>query len=1424
METLAAYIPIDRCQAMARGDQLPEQTQGTAMLADISGFTPLTVTLLQELGPKRGPEELTRQLNVVYTALITEIHRYGGSVIGFSGDAVTCWFDQDDGGRAIICGLAMQQAMAPFAVVPGPAGGTYTLKMKVALATGPARRFLVGDPEIQIIDVLAGQTIDRMAAAEQQARQGEVVVDAETVPNLAARFAVGEWRPAANSLGRRYAVVSHPNASGALSQATLFSPFSLTGRLTEDQIRPWLLPPVYERLSRGREQFLAEFRLVVPLFMRFNGIDFDSDSQAAQKLDAFVRLVQNILAGYGGYLIQLTIGDKGSYVYGAFGAPLAHHDDPARAVAAALELRSVSKTFDFINPVQIGITQGGVRTGAYGGAGRLTYGVLGDEVNMAARLMSMAKPGEIMVSERIAKAVRQSYRLAQVGLVKVKGKNAPIPVSMVLERQLAAAQKPIVFFSMPLVGRERELARLTHLLTTGSLASGGIMRVQGVAGVGKSHLIAEFADQALRHGWRVVLGMCQSVDRESPYHSWRQIFRALFVLLEEHWPDENRPAWLERQIEQVSVTFKQLQPDGATRLPLLGDILGLPLPDNAATEILSPQLRQEALFSLAVDLIQAWAKDQPLLILIEDAHWLDEASRKLAMAMSRIVPTTGLVMVLIHRSPADTAPEVLPDLNRLPGYLEINLGELPAASIGELVGNRLQGPVSPLLSSFIETYAQGNPLFAETMAEALRESQAIEPRPVDGVWVLSETLLTQLRAGNFLRFEHDQWQLVANVPLTALDLGLPDTIQGLVLTRIDRLPELEKLTLKVASVIGRRFEFSLLLETHPLHLPPDKLMEVLQVLEAGSLVQIEQPAPHVAYQFKHQVIQEVAYRTLLFAQLRELHLQIATWHEAKVEAPGKLTSWSPYLPLLVHHYRYAEAPEQECYYAGLAGEQAARRFANAEAINYLSRALALTPDPDATRRCTLLLARERVYDVLGEREAQLQDLVALEGLFQTRIEPDEQLIKYQAQIALRQANYYSNTGDYAAAIVAVRRAVDLLRPSPVIEVEAEAYLHWGALLWRQGDQPAAQERLEQALTLARQGQIRRVEADSLRHLGVLCVRRQDYAAAQACFEQALRLWREMGHRYGEGVILNNLGNLHLAQNDYATAQDFYEQALQLRRETGHRHGEGVVLNNLGDVARRQGDEAAARRYFQQSLRVCREIGDREGEASGLSNLGLVALGLGDYPAAKSCYELALEIRREMGHRQGEGIALNNLGDVALHLGDYGTAKRYYHRFLAICREIGRKTLEGYALTNLGHALTGLGELTKAIPVYQQALRLRREAGQHSLAMETVAGLIRVYLAQGELNQVETLVEDILIYLEMNPLDGTDDPFWVYLTCYHGLAAIQDGRAPAFLDRAQQLLRDRAVKISDESLRRSFLENIPSHRALIHSRQASQTGS
>ncbi|MEI7768828.1 MAG: adenylate/guanylate cyclase domain-containing protein, partial [Chloroflexales bacterium] len=211
-QSLAAYLPIDRCHALVDGSELPSRNAGAVLFADISGFTPLTNSLARELGPQRGAEELSRQLNAIYTALVADVQRYHGSVIGFAGDAITCWFGDLPGGadgaadRALACALDMQGQMASFASLHTPAGTIVSLAMKVSVTYGPVRRFLIGDPQIQLIDALAGRTVDRMIAGEHVAQKGEVIISTEVLGALRAAPEIVGWR-AGEEEGQRFAVV-----------------------------------------------------------------------------------------------------------------------------------------------------------------------------------------------------------------------------------------------------------------------------------------------------------------------------------------------------------------------------------------------------------------------------------------------------------------------------------------------------------------------------------------------------------------------------------------------------------------------------------------------------------------------------------------------------------------------------------------------------------------------------------------------------------------------------------------------------------------------------------------------------------------------------------------------------------------------------------------------------------------------------------------------------------------------------------------------------------------------------------------------------------------------------------------------------------------------------------------------------------------
>lgn len=706
---LLIYLPMDRRQALARGKNLPEHAWGTALFADISGFTPLTEALVRDLGPQRGAEELTRHLDQVYEALITELQKYGGSVIGFSGDAITCWLDADAGQRGAACALAMQKAMGQFSAVTIPSGRVVTMAMKAALATGKVRRFLVGDPRIQSIEVLAGSTLYQLAATEHHAAKGEVLLAPSTMASIDKLVEVKERRVGEH--GEQFSVISgltapvEPHPWPDIPEDT----FQI------EQLRAWLLPPVYQRLLSGQGEFLGEFRPAVTLFLHFTGIDYDDDPQAGRKLDAYIRWVQSVLARYEGSLMQLTIGDKGSYLCAVFGAPIAHEDDSQRAASAALELRCPPPGLGMdINP-QIGIAQGIMRTGAYGGSQQRTYGILSDEVNLSARLMQAAGPGQIIASKAVWSVTHESFTWESLPDIRVKGKVDPITIFS-LVGQKSHPSGPARYL-LPMVGRQAELNLAQSKLELAAFGHGQVMGILAEAGMGKTRLVAEIMRLAEQRSMICYSGECEAYGADTSYLVWLNIWREIFHL------DPN--GRVEDQVSSLQAQLEAIDPLLTPRLPLLGTLLHLPIPENDLTRSLDAKLRKTSLEALLVDCLRARVNQgPPFVIVMEDCHWLDPLSHDLFEALARAIMNLPVFIILTYRS--EQPPHLLTQrVSLLEHFTEIHLAEFEPQEAERLIQLKLEqffGSHSQVQQEFIDKIvdrAGGNPFYIEELLNYL---------------------------------------------------------------------------------------------------------------------------------------------------------------------------------------------------------------------------------------------------------------------------------------------------------------------------------------------------------------------------------------------------------------------------------------------------------------------------------------------------------------------------------------------------------------------------------------------------------------------------------------------------------------------------------------------------------------------------------
>lgn len=1405
MDSLIAYIPMDRRQALVSGQTLPDRTNGAALFADISGFTPLTEALVHALGPQRGPEELTIWLNHVYGALIADVHHYRGSVIGFSGDAITCWFDGDNGERAVTCALAMQQTVKQFSGIQIAEGSTVSLEIKVALATGPIRRFVVGDPAIQLIDAVAGKTLDLTAQGENVANRGDVIVAAETVATLGDRLTIVGQRTN-NTTQESFAVVS------AVTPQSAGDPWPVpsSDQYDREQVRAWVLPTVYRWLSKGQSAFLAELRPAAALFLRFAGIDYDEDDDAGLKLDAFIRWVQQVIARYEGALVQLTFGDKGSYIQASFGALMAHDDNASRAIACALTLRKLPPELDYIRDVQIGVAHGQMRVGGYGSDTRRTYGVLGEKTNLAARLMSGAKSGEIRTEFETYSLTKSRWHYTTFPSVRVKGVAGLVRVYEPTD-PVTRPQPGMDVRQARLVGRKTELARLLSALEDAMAGKSRVCLLNGEAGIGKSRLVSEVITNMRQHGISGLVGSGQSIERQTPYRVWRDILTSYFDL-------DDYGGVAERRVK-VRELVREVASDQLERLPLLNDILNLGFADTETTSLLDPEQRRQSLGLLVLALLRAWARERTLVLILEDIHWLDSLSSELLVEVTRaMIASQESLFVLLTSRPRpieDSSPQAahLSTLEQIDGTETIPLLHLEPDEIVALVTARLGLPEGGLIApvaALVQQRSGGNPFFAEEVVFALRDRGVIT---IDPVSAEDPTLQCALR-DDFVQASQT----------------LPNTLQGLILARIDRLSPERQLALKVAAVIGRMFAYAPLHHTLTQYAPvvAQALNNQLQALAQQEFTTLEAPEPDLTYVFRQIVTQEVAYQTLLYAQRRQLHLAVAEWYETTFgspisaeDTPGSDVQGSPlapFFPLLVHHFHHAEEPDKERFYAQKAGEQAAKQFANAEAIRYFSRAIELTSAEQAEQLFTLHLSRERVFNLQGMRAEQHADLQALES-FANQLDDNQR----RAEIALVNAEYGLETGDYPSAAAAAQTAIDLVHGSAAgTEIEAKGYFHWGHSLYHQGDYESATAKLMHSLSIAGRVDLKRIEADSLLNLGLLSWAQSDLNEAQAYFESALSIFRDINGQTGQSMALNNLGIVSAMTGEFASALNYFEQALHISQRVGARRSEGMAYTNLGNIAAMTGDYSQAVNYLEGVLTISREIGDRKGEAISMGNLGVIYDKQGSYEAAGSYFEGALHLYREIGDRRNEGMTLSNASLYLHHIEDNETAHEYSTRALAIARDLGDRHLEGDALTYQAHALVALERPTEALAIYEQAVGLRDELGDETLALESRAGLARAALRMQQTKQACDQVEVIMAFLDQNPLENVEETFRVYETCVTVLQASDDERATGLLRTTHDLLQNAAAKISDLTMRRSFLDNVLTHRNLIDSYQSHGT--
>lgn len=998
LDIYASYVPrLVFRRALGRKGPLAgaelERFETAVLIADVSGFTRLTEHFAQQ-GPA-GAEALTAILNGYFAKLIDLILGHGGDVVKFAGDAVLALWPQSDrplpasASLAAQCAAAIQARLHDYEAAPG-----LRLSLRVGAAAGEVLAAQLGGVEGRYELMLTGPALRAAFAAADGSRPGDVVLSPEIQSLLRARPQKEPPRPAT---------------------------VPLPTRESEGALRAFLPEAVLSRLTAGQTEWIGEHRLITVLFVNLPGLDglVAADLAAAQ---AAVRAAQEAVYRYDGSINKLSVDDKGASLVAAFGLPpRSHEDDASRGVLCAKHLAARLQALGC--ETAIGVTTGMGFCGVVGDPRRREYTVMGDVVNLAARLMTTARAaaksegaaGEaaILCDEATTQAARERLSFFRLPPVTLKGKARPVAVSRPLEVLTGRARGE----GPPLLGRQAEVAVLHEVLDALFDGRGATLLLTGEAGVGKSRLCEELRRLAEARGAAVLPGAADAIDRHAPYHALRGVFaellgprpgeaeepreaRALRLLRELAVPeadpsgdggnlaagasgataDDDRGDGAARASRAPAAPAGDARGDGAALGSLLCAVVPLDLPESDLVRQMPPEVRADNTRELLLRLLRGAARRGPLVVTLEDAHWMDSASRALLLALAAEAPPLLLcVSTRPRQGDAEAEGEEAGEdfraaLRALDSVRVLPVGPLRSEDALELARRHLGASALPAeLQVLILERAEGNALLTEELARALRDLGLV--RVEGGECVVGD--------------------------LDPRRLDVLRTAQGAVQSRIDQLGPAQQLALKVGSVLGRSFPLPALLDIYPVASDRAALPQTLRSLERLELLACEQAGAGSAWAFRHVLLREVAYNLMLFSQRRELHRAAAAWYERQGASDLR-----PFHALLGRHFRLGELPGRAIHYLALAGEEAQRLGASREAAELLGEALALGEAHPAEMapldraRCLRQLGEARFS--LSEPRAAREALERALGLLGAAPPPPRRLRGAVLRAALRQ--------------------------------------------------------------------------------------------------------------------------------------------------------------------------------------------------------------------------------------------------------------------------------------------------------------------------------------------------------------------------------------------------------------------------------------
>jgi class 3 adenylate cyclase/tetratricopeptide (TPR) repeat protein len=992
-------------------------------------------------------------------------------------------------------------------------------------------------------------------------------------------------------------------------------------------------PHLAQRILTLRSALEGERKLVTVLFC-----DIANSTELAARVGAeamhtllnrFFELALAEVHRYEGTINQFL----GDGFMALFGAPVAHEDHARRALLAAVglqqRLRDPAGEAAILREVRVrvGVNTGMVVVGTIGDNLRMDYTAVGNTTNLAARLQQLAAPGTIRISEATHRAALPYFEFTALGKHTLKGIAEPVEVYDVRQVRSAGAggrHTAPTDISSPLVGRDRELSLLSASLETLRQGRGGVVILQGEPGMGKSRLIAEARRQSGAEGIRWLEGCALSFGHRLSYWPFIEILKRCFGIAD---TDAETQVW--SKLEQAAhELFEARAPE---IVPYVATVLALEMPGEYAQRVqyLDAQALGRQVFLSMHQLFERLARRQPLLLVLEDWHWVDHSSVALCEHLLPLTSSTGLMFWFVTRAePAAPAARIRAAASRSAGvsFQEMVLVPLAEDHSRHLIDN-LVGHLPEAVCSQILKKTEGNPFFIEEVIRGL---------------IAEGTLVKDARDGS--------WRLAR--PVAAL--ALPDTIQGVIVARLDRLEEGVKRVLKLAAVIGRSFFLRIL---QAIAEAGDAVESGLAQLEHAELIRVRQQVPELEYIFKHALVQEAAYESILAERRRAIHRSVA-------EAIERLFAerLEEFASLLAYHYARAEGWEQAQAYLFKAGDQAGRMAADAEALEHYRQAEAAYAKVAAQEMTPLQRA------ILDRKLGQ-----AFYGVGRY-----DQAVEYFSRALAHLGLHYPRTRGGVRRSTVKLLAVHFLR----------------RLLPGAGQ--AAQPKMDPAVA---------------REISTICqsLAWLDYFVDEERFGLDSLIELDAGERSGDvlGRVrgLATLGLVLMMFRAFSLARRRIDEAVAIAQDSDHPAATASAVFMRGCLQWITGSLDECVHSFERSVAAYKAIGDIRGWGGPTICLCWVVYQRADFASATLLATDLVRVGQDAGDPHVVTWGLNALGALGLAVGPLDEAASHLSTVRDLCIQISAFRMQAGAGGVLGKCRLRQGRLREAAAILQEAIGL-----------------------------------------------------------------------------------------------------------------------